>query len=161
MRNSLLSHNFNRFLIIQLCSAATDGCQAGRHVCVCVRVCIMQLMQLIFCAAALFCLICNRFVEVSSQSDCVLCKHQNVIKTNRSGFLISFSFLVSPAWLLLCRLFFFCEIRKSSARWMSFHFHYVCIHDLVHGLCIHAVSSRVLALRDSRSSTVYDDIESV
>lgn len=113
MRNSLLSHNFNRFLIIQLCSAATDGCQAGRHVCVCVRVCIMQLMQLIFCAAALFCLICNRFVEVSSQSDCVLCKHQNVIKTNRSGFLISFSFLVSPAWLLLCRLFFFAKSGKA------------------------------------------------
>lgn len=40
MRNSLLSHNFNRFLIIQLCTAATDGCQAGRHVTVCVCECV-------------------------------------------------------------------------------------------------------------------------
>lgn len=57
-------------------------------------------------------------LEVFLHSRLFLCKHQNVIKTNRSGFLISFSFLV----LLVC---FALRNEEKASSWMSFHFHYV------------------------------------
>lgn len=54
---------------------------------VCVHLCIGRLMQLTCC---LWYAIAGSFP--SQLACCFLCKHQNVIKTNRSGFLISVSF---------------------------------------------------------------------
>ena len=99
----------------------------------------------------LVCLFDMQSVEVSSQSDCVLCKHQNVIKTNRSGFLISFSFCLFVVAVIVVGL---CvaesakwgnkQAEASNTLWMSFHFHYVAfllLYDLMHNKCIHAVSN--------------------
>lgn len=57
---------------------------------VCVHLCIGRLMQLTRCLFSQWYAIAGSFP--SQSACCFLCKHQNVIKTNRSGFLISVSF---------------------------------------------------------------------
>lgn len=115
-------------------------------------------------SAAMWCACIGHLMQLTSvdmQSQCAgsfftvgllfyLCKHRNVIKTNRSGFLISF-------------LFWFCaaQVRRTiSSRalqtWMSFHFHYVC--DLVHNKCIHAVRNTDFTRQRNRAP---DNDESV
>lgn len=77
-------------------------------------------------------LICNRWKSFV-HSQLFLCKHQNVIKTNRSGFLISFSHLLPFVCLALE------SIRKKLHRGWVFIFIFI-MYDLVHNICIHAVS---------------------
>lgn len=68
-------------------------------------------------------------VEVSSQSDCVLCKHRNVIKTDRSGFLISCFGWLGECWR---------NQEKLQCGWV---FIFIMCTIWCTLKCIHAVSS--------------------
>lgn len=109
---------------------------------VCVHLCIGRLMQLTRCWFSQWYAIAGSF---PSQSACCFFMQTPKCNQNQPIWIFNFSFI------LLLRRFALVKSGRALRR-MSFHFHYMC--DLVHNICIHAVSNT-----DFRSAT--DDDESV
>lgn len=103
----------------------------------CVRTCIYEYVHWAFDAINSPVVVDMQSLEVFLHSQLFLCKHQNVIKTNRSGFLISFSFLCCARLLFVSQ----CEMRKKLHRGWVFIF---IMNDLVHNARIYAFK-RLLA----------------
>lgn len=118
-------------------------CVAGSSVssCKCVYVCVVCIMHFdainFACSFVDMQSLCGSFFTVGL---CCLCKHQNVIKTNRSGFF-------STSFFCFLAGFGFALAKSGKAALDEFSFS-LCVHGArwwfgLHNICIHAASNTV------------------